>query len=99
MKVSEITLEVLKQHLRVDFNDDDDYIVNLLSVAKSYIVNFTGLKVEQIDSMDEMFSVVLMIVADLYENRGITGTSSYKTGDSINKIYDSMLSMHCINLV
>ena len=99
MKINEIKLEHLKQHLRVDCNDDDDYIEMLLVSAKSYIKNYTGLGEEEINSLDEMSNIALMIVADLYENRGTTGTSSYKTGESINKIYDSMLNMHCINLI
>ena len=99
MKVSDITLEDLKQHLRIDFEDDDLYIMSLLDVAKSYIKNYTGLNEDKINTIDELSSVALMIVADLYENRTTTGNSSYKTGDSINKIYDSMLNLHCINLI
>jgi uncharacterized phage protein (predicted DNA packaging) len=98
MKVSEITLEDIKQHLRVDFNDDDLYIEGLLISAKSYVKNYTGLDGAKIDTIAELTNVVLMIVADLYENRGTAGTS-YKTGESINKIYDSMLNMHCVNLL
>lgn len=99
MKINEIELEDLKQHLKIDFTDDDDYIKMLLESAKSYIKNYTGLDEKTINSLDEMSSIALMIVADLYENRGTTGLSSYKTGESINKIYDSMLNMHCINLI
>lgn len=99
MKVSEITLEDIKQHIRVDFNDDDKYLEKLLISAKSYVKNYTGLDDAKIDTIDELAHVVLMIVADLYENRGTKGISSYKTGESVNKIYDSMLSMHCINLL
>lgn len=99
MKISEITLEDLKQHLRIDFDEDNLYLMMLLDVARSYIKSYTGLDDNKMNTIDELSSVALMIVADLYENRTTTGNSSYKTGDSINKIYDSMLNLHCINLI
>lgn len=99
MKLNEITLVEIKQHLRLDFEEEDDYILSLLSTAKSYIKNYTGLDDKKINKIDEFSNIALMIIADLYENRGTTGTSSYKMGESINRIYDSMLNMHCTNLL
>lgn len=94
MKVSDITLEDLKQHLRVDFEDDDLYIMSLLDVAKSYIKNYTGLDEDKINTIDELSSVVFMIVCELYENR----TATIEKG-ALSMIYDSILNMHSYNLL
>lgn len=99
MKLNSIALEDIKHHLRIDFAEDDIYLLELLDVAKSYIKNYTGLEDDDIDSVDEFSSIALMIIADLYENKCITGTSSYKTGNSVNKIYESMLNLHCVNFI
>lgn len=94
MKVSEITLEDVKQHLRIDHNEDDVYLITLLGVAKSYVKNYTGLDDIKMNMIDELSSAVLMIICDLYENRATTIEKG-----TLNKIYDSILSMHSYNLL
>ena len=41
MKVSEITLENLKEYMRVDVNDEDTFIESVLIGAKAYIKGYT----------------------------------------------------------
>lgn len=94
MRISEITLNDIKQHLRIDNNEEDLYLMSLLDVAKSYTVNYTGLTIEKLNNIQELSSAVLMIVCDLYENR-----ATNKEGATLNKIYDSILSMHTFNLL
>lgn len=94
MKVSEITLEDIKQHLRLDHTEDDIYLMTLLYVAKSYVKNYTGLDDTKINLIDELSSAVLMIICDLYENRSTTIEKG-----TLNKIYDSILSMHSCNFL
>lgn len=40
--IEPVTLEQAKTHLRVEHDDEDDYILSLISAAREYAENFTG---------------------------------------------------------
>lgn len=94
MKVSEITTAHIKQHIRVDSEEDDLYITTLLESTKSYIMNYTGITEEQLNEHEELTPLVLMMVCELYDNRSYTISSS-----NVNLIFDSILNMHSKNLI
>lgn len=94
MKVNEITLVDVKSHLKIDINDEDNYLQQLILVAESYIKSYTGLDDIKINEIEELGHVALMIIADLYENRTISVDEK-----GVHKIYDSMINMYAINLL
>lgn len=62
-------LEQIKQFLRVDFDDDDSYIILLIDVAKEYIIDAVG----KYDETSARYKLLLLnIVSTLYENREYT---------------------------
>ena len=80
----ELTLEDLKTHLRVDFDDDDAYIDRLGKTALSQIVNTTRRSVDELKEMNngvfpiELHQAALQLVDLWYKERSAVS--------SINKI-------------
>ena len=66
-----LTLEEVKQYLRVDFSDDDDLITSLISTAQVLCMDVA--RMEDADvfaaSGDNARTAVLYTVAYLYEHR------------------------------
>lgn len=103
MKVSEIDKEKVKLYLRIeDTTDfDDELIEAILESAKSYVENYTGLPMVQtegvgnyLDEYPEVSVAVLVLCQDMYDNR-----SMYVEKSNVNRVVDSILCMHCRNLV
>ncbi|OSA88814.1 UNVERIFIED_ORG: hypothetical protein B2H93_17270 [Clostridium botulinum] len=62
-------LQQVKQFLRIDFDDDDSYIILLIDVAKEYIIGAVG----KYDETSARYKLLLLnIVSTLYENREYT---------------------------
>ena len=98
MKISEVTLEVLKNYIRVDTDEDDLFIQGILNAAKSYVKNYTGLTDEAIDLKEDLTIAVFILSADMYDNRSATD-ASVKTKTKVSFVLDSILGMHSTNLL
>ena len=70
-KVSEITVSDLIDYLRISelTNDDRNTLSTLLTVAKSYAVQYTGRTLDELDDFSDVVIVVLIIVQDMWDNR------------------------------
>ncbi|AOY76914.1 head-tail connector protein [Clostridium formicaceticum] len=63
-----LTLEEVKQFLKLDdFDDEDAFIYTLISVAEQYLKNATGKDFDKKNEMAKLFCKVL--ISDWYENR------------------------------
>lgn len=69
MKISEITLENVKQSARIDYDWDDFLIEQVMDAAKSYLCNATDMTVEELDELAEMSIAFYQLCADMYDNR------------------------------
>ena len=79
-----LTLQDVKNYLRVDFNEDDVLIEVMMDTAQQYIRDAVG-KWEETNPRHNM--IMLAVVAHLYENRMLQGQSSGK----IVRIISSMM--------
>lgn len=95
-KVSEITVNDLADYLRMYELDEDEIntLNNLLNVAISYIVSYTGHTKEELDNYSDFVIAVFVLVQDMYDNRTL-----YVDTTNINKVVDTILSMHSVNLL
>lgn len=95
-KVSKITVDDLIDYLRITetTEDEENYLKNCLSIAKSYIQQHTGRTAEEIDTFPEMVIVVFAIVQDMYDNRAL-----HIDNASINSVIESILNLHAVNLL
>lgn len=98
MKVSQITLKEIAMQLRaeVEYLSDSDrgYIEILREAAIEYVKDYTGLSNEEIDLHDDITIAVLVLISDMFDNRQM-----YVDKSNINRVVDTILGMHCVNLL
>ena len=94
MVTSEITLDIAKQYLRIDGNDDDVLITAIISAAKAQAKSFTGLTTEEMDSYEDIPIAVLSLIADMYDVRQAT-----LNGTQLNPTVYQILGSHSKNLI
>lgn len=96
-KVSEITATEVAEYIRLiePTSDDIYYIQTIIGVAKDYILNYTGIKdLETLDNYQDMVIVVFVLCQDMYDNRAM-----YVDNTNLNKVVDTILGMHQVNLL
>lgn len=94
MEVSKLTLDVIKQYLRIDGNDDDLLLQMLLASAISYCTGYMGCSQSDLDKYPDVTIVVLSLIADSYEVRQFT-TSTV----TLNPVMQGVLDLHCSNFI
>lgn len=94
MKVSELTLDIIKQYLRIDGNDDDLLLEMLLASSIQYCTSYMGCTNEDLEKYDDVTIVVLSLIADSYEVRQFT-TSTI----TLNPVMQGVLDLHCSNFI
>lgn len=96
MKISELTISTVKDYIRVDNEDENTLIETFLKSSKSYVKNYTGLSDVQMDEKEDLTTAVLILCADMYDNRTATEVN---TKTKVSFVLDSILSMYCVNLL
>ena len=96
MKVSEITLEYIIEYTRIDVPDETEQklLDAIKAAAVSYASSYTGLNPEELDQHEDIAIAVLALISDMYDNRSV---SVKETG--VNRIVESILGMHSVNLL
>ena len=94
MKISAVTLNHLKDYIRLDGDDENTFLTTILTGAKSYIQGFTGLTSEKMDEKEDLTLALLVLCSEMYDNRQFTVDK-----DSINPVAKSILCMHSVNLL
>lgn len=94
MKISEVTIEELKEYANVEHELDDKLFQAILMTTKSYIKNYTGLTLEQMDNKEDLTIALMILANEMYDNRSYTVDN-----DKANKVVNSILDMHSINLL
>lgn len=94
--VSQITANDIAAYIRLDEVTvyDTNTLSNLLAVAKSFIVNYTGRSEEELDNYPDFVIVVLILCQDMWDNRTL-----YVDKTNLNKVVETILGMHSVNLL
>lgn len=94
--ISGITANDLADYIRIDDVTEDDLntLNTLLTVAKSYVTQYTGRSIEELDTLQDVIIVVLILVQDMYDNR-----TMYVESNNVNKVVESILGLHSVNLL
>ena len=98
-----IALYEAKKHLRVDYDDDNDYITDLIDIAEAYIDGCAGTEYkdrENYDSDEEYqrgcrLATLLQkkIINDMYEVRGTTVSNSTKQEQITKTILEKLANV------
>ena len=96
MKVSEITVKDVADYIRLTEYDaeEEKTLTNLLMVAKEFIKSYTGLSNDEIDKHEDFYIVVMILCQDMFDNRIL-----YVDKGNLNKVVETILGMHCVNLL
>jgi hypothetical protein len=94
--VSQITAQDVADYLRItEVTEDDTNTLNtLLTVAKAYVTQYTGQTIESMDTYQDIIIVVLVLCQDMWDNRAL-----YVDSANPNKVVESILSLHSVNLL
>lgn len=95
-QVSQITADDLATYIRLDdvTESDTNTLNNLLAVAISFIVNYTGRSEEELDNYPDFVIVVFILCQDMWDNRTL-----YVDKTNLNKVVETVLGMHSVNLL
>lgn len=93
-KVSDIEPESVAEYLRLDevAESEKDTLNMLISIATSFIENYTG--IDDLDKYPEFVIVVLILCQDMWDNR-----TMYVDSKDLNNTVQSILAMHSVNLL
>lgn len=95
-KVSEITYQDIADYIRLDEITENEIntLNNLIRIAKTYIMQYTGRTEEELDSFNDFVIVVLILCQDMWDNRAL-----YVDKTNLNHVVESILSLHAVNLL
>ena len=98
MVVSDITVKNLADYLKLDYNSlSEEEILELaafLNAAETFIVDYTGLTLSQIDEHESLTVAIYVLVQDMYDNR-----TYYVDKNNLNRVISMILDMNSINLL
>ena len=98
MVVSDITVKNLADYLKLDYSSlSEEEILELaafLNAAETFIVDYTGLTLSQIDEHESLTVAIYVLVQDMYDNR-----SYYVDKNNLNRVVSMILDMNSINLL
>ena len=94
--VSEITIKDIANYIRLTevTEEENNLLTNLLNIAIDFICSYTGLKKEELDKHNDFIIVVYILCQDMYDNRVL-----YVDKGNLNKVVETVLGMHCVNLL
>ena len=94
MKLSEVSLSVIKAHCGVS-GDDSDELLNVYSdAAKKLVQDYTGLSPEELDKFPDITVAFLNMVNEMYSQRLVM-----TSGTQMNEFQRQILDMHSVNLL
>ncbi len=98
MKVSEVTVEILSDYLRLDDPTEIERaeISRMMVSARHYIKARTGLSDEGVDANEDITAAFFILVADQFDNRNMLIETK---ASSQNPAVAAILDMHAVNLL
>ena len=98
MKVSEITSQLVAEYLRLDYANmtaaEKAELDAIIEAAMAYTTSFTGQTLEALDEYPDVVIAVYVLCQDMYDNR-----SMYVDNANVNRVVETILGMHCVNLL
>ena len=95
-KVSQITYQDVAEYIRLSevTESDQNTLTNLINISIDYISKYTGVAIENLDNYNDIVIVVFVLCQDMWDNR-----TMYVDNTNLNKVVETILGMHQINLL
>jgi len=102
MKISEITIANVADFIRLESGDYATVTLTaIMDAAKQYIVDYTGIPatstditIDTLDNHPDFYIAYMVLCQDMYDTR-----TMYVDKSSANKVVETILGMHCTNLL
>lgn len=93
-KVSDITINDLIEYIRLGevTADEQNTLNTLLTVSKAFIKSYTGK--DDLDEDQDFVICVLILCQDMWDNR-----TMYVDSTNLNRVIESILGLHSVNLL
>lgn len=92
--MEKLNLDFVKSYLKVENGKDDLLIGTIIKAATSYVLNYTGLTLEEAKAIDEIEIAILLLIEQMYSVR-----SALVETDKINFALKTILDMNSGNLL
>ena len=94
--VSQITASDVAEYLRLTdaTTDDMNTLSTILNVAKVYVGEYTGRSLAELDLYKDIIIAVFVLCQDMWDNRTL-----YVDSSNVNKVVESILGLHSVNLL
>ena len=91
--MSVVDLELFKKHVRVDFDEDDEYLQHLLEVAEVAVINGTNREAQELSDMgggslpSPIQHAIMMLAAHWYNQReSVSVSQMHAVPDSLQAL-------------
>lgn len=68
MTMSAISLQDVKQRLKIDYSVDDAVLTAIMAAAKEALLDWTGLTVSEADEKPQMYHAYMALCQHMYDN-------------------------------
>jgi len=100
LKVSEVQVSNIVDYLRLDEEEyTETEIQVIIDSAKAYIRSYTGLDNEKIDTHEDITIALYVLCQDMHGNRSMYVDNGSVNKSNVNKVVETILGMHCTNLL
>lgn len=94
MKISEVSLSVIKAHCGISGEDSDELLTVYSDAAKKLAEDYTGLTAQQLDDFPDITVAFLNIVNEMFSQRLVM-----TSGTQLNAFQRQILDLHSVNLI
>ncbi|GKX65642.1 head-tail connector protein [Inconstantimicrobium mannanitabidum] len=86
-----LTLNDVKEYLKIDYTEEDNYLTNLIEVSQIYIDSMVG-EAYKIDTKATKLAGLLQmkLISDMYDNRGTEIEAKTKKDMIVTSILDKL---------
>ena len=77
-KLSQINLQLVKDYLQIDFDEDDTQLQLMIQAAQNYIYKNLNADPEYLDEQPDLVIACLQIISHFYENKSVVVLTNTK---------------------
>lgn len=95
-KVSDVSYQDVADYLRLYEVDADtmNTLKTLINVSKTFMSNYTGRTIEELDNYQDFVIVLFVLCQDMWDNR-----TMYVESKNLNNVIQAILGLHSVNLL
>jgi hypothetical protein len=102
VKISEITVSHVADYLRLESGQYDSAVLTaIMTAAEKFIADYTGIPAtsvdpaaDTLDNHEDFYHVYMILCQDMHDNRSLCVDKN-----NINRVFESILGAHCVNLL